>query len=157
MRPDMDLLVSEFDLELQISAAKVIQLADDDGDQVADEEVIEAVCTKASALINDMLEPMYSGYVPFAEATCPAILKHLARDIAAFELYARRNNVPEIVQYRYEWALQKLKEYASGKLPLITETPLVQSVADDIESSTAFTDRVFTRETLAGYCGGFQL
>ena len=91
----MDLLVAIDDLNAHISPQKVIQLADDDRDAIADADVIAQVCATATALINDTLEPRYGAYVPFAYAICPLILKSLARDVAAFELYARRNAVPE--------------------------------------------------------------
>ena len=151
----MDLLVTIDDLNTHISSQKVIQLADDDRDSVADTDVITQVSTTATALINDTLEPRYGSYVPFAYATCPPILKSLARDFATFELYARRNTVPDIIRYRYELALERLKEYATGRIPLVLPTQtLATTDSDDVVTSTAFTDRVFTRDTLYDFGKG---
>mgnify|MGYP004701247163 CR=1 FL=1 len=100
------------DLETRFGAAEVLQLADRDGDEVADVGVVSGALAEAAAEIDAHLAGRYA--LPLA--TVPPILVRLACDIARYRLAA--DNPMEEVRKRYEDARRLLESLAAGRVSL---------------------------------------
>jgi phage gp36-like protein len=99
------------DLENRIGEARVVQLADLDGDGVADEAVVEAAIDKADELIDAYLRSRY--IVPFT--TVPGVVRDLSVDLALYFLHqARRETIGERDRRSYDDAVTFLKNVSRG-------------------------------------------
>ena len=137
------------DLTAQIPAAQLVELADDDGDGVADAAVLAAAIAAAEATLDGYLQTRY----PLPLATVPPVLVRLARDLAAWELWSRRDT-PDLekrpVYFRWKDALRFLEKLASGEVQLGATPPPAESAGGVRVAQTA-AERVFTRDSLRGY------
>lgn len=137
------------DLTAQIPAAQLVELADDDGDGVADAGVVAAAIAAAEATVDGYLQTRY----PLPLAAVPEVVKRLARDLAAWELWSRRDT-PDLekrpVYYRYKDALRFLEKLAQGEVRLGAEPPPAEA-AGGVRTSRPAGDRVFTRDSLRNY------
>lgn len=100
------------DLDTRFGAAELLQLADRDGDGIADAGVIAGALAEADAEIDAYLAVKY----PLPLATVPPILVRLACDIARYRLWADRAS--EEVRKRYEDARHILGLLAAGRVSL---------------------------------------
>jgi len=103
---------TQADLEIRFGAAEILQLADRNGDDVADSGVIAGALAEADAEIDAHLAARYT--LPLA--TVPEILTRLACDIARYRLAA--DNPMEEVRKRYEDARRMLESLAAGRVSL---------------------------------------
>lgn len=92
---------------------ELLQLADRDGDGVADTAVLDQVIADASAEIDGYLAVRYA--LPLAEV--PSVLVRIACEIARYHLY--EDHATETVQDRYANAVKFLKAAARGEVQLI--------------------------------------
>ena len=126
------------DLENAFGTAEILQLADRDGDGLADTAVLNAILTRADALIDGYLAGRYA---------VPVALMATAGDLARYWLYD--DAAPERVREAYEDALAWLREVAAGRiglnLPATGANPLPGSPLGSAES------RQFTRDTTRGF------
>lgn len=97
-----DIMVREF------GETEIAQLADRNRDGYPDDEVLEGAYAFADQMINDYLRARYT--VPIDPA--PGNLVGYAADIARYRLY--EGQPTEIVQLRYDAALQWLRDVAKG-------------------------------------------
>lgn len=103
---------TQADLETRFGAAEILQLADRDGDDIADSGVVAGALAEADAEIDAHLAGRY--VLPLA--TVPAILVRLACDIARYRLMA--DNPLEEARKRYEDARRTLESLAAGRVSL---------------------------------------
>lgn len=101
---------TQADLEARYGAEEVLQLADRNGDGLADTGVIEQALADAGAEIDGYLGSRYQ--LPLANA--PQVINVYACDIARYRLYA--SAATEEVRNRYQDALKFLKLAAEGKV-----------------------------------------
>jgi phage gp36-like protein len=137
------------DLAAQVPAHQLLELADDDGDGQADAAVLAAAIAAAEATVDGYLQARYR--LPLAAV--PAVLTRLARDLAVWELWSRRDT-PEVekrpVYLRWKEALRFLEKLAAGEVLLGVEPQPEQAPATArVERGPA--DRVFTRDSLKGF------
>jgi phage gp36-like protein len=131
-------------LEDAFGAVEIRQIADRDGSGAADAAAIEAVLTRADAMIDGYLAGRYA--LPLV-ASPPAIIA-TACDLARYWLYD--DDVPEQVRKRFEDALRWLNDVAKGNV-------LLQLTAATADASTigspefSAPTRVWDATTLAGY------
>lgn len=131
------------DLEKQLAPAEVVQLADDDGDGVADAGVIERALADAEAEINAYLGTRYR--LPLA--TVPELIRRLTVDLALWHLYRRRDLATEARSKQHDDAVALLKRLADGTVTL----GLAPSQQETPPPSIVSGDRVFTRDSLRGF------
>ena len=103
---------TQADLETRFGAAEILQLADRDGDDVADSGVVAGALAEADAEIDAHLAARHT--LPLV--TVPPILVRLACDIARYRLMA--DNPLEEARKRYEDARRMLESLAAGRVSL---------------------------------------
>lgn len=118
--------ITNADIELRVGAAAYAQLADDDGDAVADEAVINEVRLSAEAEVNSYLARRYAVPVDVSgDPELAGLLAAVTLDIAEFRLRARRPPVAEDVRRRHEQTLAWLMRIAAG----VVQMPALAAVA----------------------------
>lgn len=136
------------DIKDQIDERKLIQLTDDEGLGV----VGEARVTKAIADADEQIDGHigHRHMVPMEPA--PAILRKYSVDIAIYNLYARRETVPDVRADRYKDAVRFLEMVALGKISLGSLDPEGNPPASDApEMSVDNPERAFTRGSMEGF------
>jgi phage gp36-like protein len=108
------------DLQTRLAPQTLVELADDNGDGVADGAVIGAVLADASALIDLFIAARYATPI----ASRPQLLALLAADLAIHALFARhRQAAAGEHAARYAEAIRTLGQVAAGKLSLAGAAP----------------------------------
>ncbi len=129
------------DLQKQLSDAQLQQLTDDENTGVIDYSVIAKAIADADAEIDTYAAGRYS--VPLAPV--PAVINRYSVDMAIYNLYSRRANVPQHRMDRYNAALSWLKQLAQGLTTLGEATP--QRSSDQLggpKNAVSSDDRVMT-------------
>jgi len=122
------------DLKKQISEEFLKELTDDKETGEIDEAVVSRSIEDADSEIDSYCRSIYS--VPFS--TVPKIIRKLSVDIAIYNLYARRQGVPEDRLRRYKDAISLLKLLGEGEIRL-------QDVKEGPYSSALLVKPQFTR------------
>jgi len=136
------------DILNQIDEAKLIQLTDDERmGAVNDSRVARAIADADEEI---------DGYVgsrhPVPLAPVPAIIRKFSVDIAIYNLYRRRDQVPETRGKAYENAISFLKQVALGKISLGASDPEGNPPASDApELASDNPVRTFTRDSMSGF------
>lgn len=96
----------------------LVQLADDNGDGVADEAVIAKAITDAEGEVNGYLAGRYS--VPFADGSVPALVVIWTGRLAVFNLKRRRyQTLIEDDRKAYDSVVKQLQMVNSGKMDVV--------------------------------------
>lgn len=133
-------------LEL-IDEATLIMLTDDAAAGTVDDAKVERAIADADEEINASLGMRLS--LPLS--TVPALVRKWAVDIAAYNLYSRRDaEVPEVRQKRHEEARADLRAYREGKISLGVEDPESTPAASEAPRIVSSTP-VFGRDKLEGF------
>jgi len=136
------------DLTTAFGETELVQRTDRQGAGVVDETVLDAAIAAADAEINQRLRA--KGWtVPIA--TSSTDLLRIAQDLTRFFLHV--DVAPGPVKEAFDRAIKKLDNYVKGLVDLDLGSPETATVsgAGDVEFTKSQRDRVFTRETLAGY------
>jgi phage gp36-like protein len=136
------------DLITAFGETELIQLTDRQGAGAVDETILDAAIAKADAEISQRLRA--KGWtVPIAGSS--ADLLAIGLDITRFFLHV--NAAPEPVKEAFERAIKKLDAYVKGWVDLDLGSLPNPSAggAGDVEFTKTAADRVFTRDTLAGF------
>lgn len=136
------------DVLAQLEEAVLVRLTDDAGTGTVNEATITRALTDASEEID--------GYVgsrnPVPLAPVPAIIRKFCVDIAVFNLYARREAVPEVRAERYKNALRFLERVAQGTISLGAQDPEGSPPASGAPQMSPFNPpRLFTRKSTEGF------
>jgi len=103
------------DLQTRYGAGELIKLADRNGDNVPDQDVVDAAIVDAESVIDSHLA---GGYV-LPLNPVPSLIVRLACSIARYHLYD--DNPAEKVREDYEAAKLTLHKISTGELKLISE------------------------------------
>ena len=135
------------DLEEQISAVELIELADDEGTGAADDSVVARAIADADAEIDSYCGGRYS--VPFSPV--PVMIRKLSVDLAIYNLYSRRSvlAISEERQKRYDNALRFLRDVSRGLISLGADAPATENSGDRAEIAGA--TRQFSRRRMRGF------
>ncbi len=135
------------DLQKYMDQQSVVDLADDDGDGVSDDGVIDEVIAAASAEIDGYISSQYS--TPLT--TVPAIVRRIAAKLSINELYLRRTEVriPDKWDKEIDDVRKMLGKISTGTLQLGTSAP--QATGDLCEAGRAETESTFNDTSLAGF------
>jgi phage gp36-like protein len=106
-----------------ISEETLIQLTDDSNLGVPDTGKISEAIDSADSLVDGYAATRYT--VPFSPV--PRLIKALALDIAVYNLFSRRENVPENRKERHANAVKTCEMLAAGKITIgMDETPAAE-------------------------------
>ena len=102
----------------------LVQLTDDDNQGVVDEEKLVEALSDGECEVNGYASSRYT--TPFDPV--PQIIRKLTLDVGIYNLFSRRENVPENRKERYGNAVKMLNQLAAGKLTIgEVEKPAVQT------------------------------
>lgn len=104
--------ISKEDLKTRLSEDYLLQIADDDGDGVPDDQLINDAIDQAQSEVDAYLGTRYE--VPLSDP--PQVVKKLTADLTIYYLHARKDNLPDTVQKLYEGAVKLLSLIAQGKV-----------------------------------------
>ena len=134
---------SQTDIANRLDPKHLIELADDDGDGVADTTVVEAAIADADGLIDTYLKTRYE--VPLSPA--PSLVRKLSADLAIAALFARRReSASPQHEARAKGAMELLSSLARGDI-LLAEAPQA-ALKGAPESTTRGTGKRFSQDTL---------
>lgn len=135
-------------IELRVGAAAYAQLADDDGDGVADAAVVDEIRLAAEGEVNSYLAGRYA--VPVDLAAFPelsGLVVSAVLDVAEYRLRLRRPPVPVETLRRRAEAVDWLTNLATGVLTLPVEG-LPTTTARGMVAQATGNARVLTHDEL---------
>jgi len=144
--------ITHADIEMRLGAETCIQLADDDGDGVADPAVVDEARLAAEGEVNSYLAVRYR--VPIDTAASPelaGLLRSVTLDLVECRLRARRPPVPEEARRCQDMALDWLRRVAEGTVELPATAELPATPTRGPLGQVAGETRVLTREELTGH------
>ena len=134
------------DIEARLDPKHLAELADDNGDGLADASILEAAIADADALIDAHLESRYS--LPLA--TVPPLLCKISADLAVGNLFARRRESSSpLHQERADASKQLLGAILRGELFLAGAEGAATKGAP--ESTMNGEEKVFSRDSLNSF------
>ncbi|MFB0515166.1 MAG: gp436 family protein [Candidatus Neomarinimicrobiota bacterium] len=136
------------DIQKRVSDQALIQLTTEDAQATEpDDDVITEAIEAADGEIDSYAVRQFT--VPLSPV--PPRIKDISRDIAIYNLYARRPHMetPEIIKDRYRSAVKWLEKLAEGKVSP-GELPEPEE-SEHVGGQISQNERVFTRETMEGF------
>ena len=144
--------VTNADIEARLGTSTYLQLADDDGNGVADAAVVEEVRQGAEGEVKSYLAARYA--VPVNTAVHPEVaglLKSLTLDLAEHRLRSRRVPAPDDAVRRRREAIEWLGRLAEGIVELPTLAPVSANAARGKLVAVGGPGRVLSRDELASH------
>lgn len=144
--------ITNSDIETRVGSAAYVQLADDDGNGIADAAVVDEIRLAAEGEVNSYLARRFA--VPIDIVSLPelaALLKSVALDLAEFRLRARRPPVSAEAATRRDLALVWLKAVAAAVVDLPSSTALPASPVRGSVVQVGGESPVLSHEELSGH------
>ena len=144
--------ITNSDIEERLGTAAYVQLADDDGNGVADVGVVDEARLGAEGEVNSYLGRRYS--VPVSLTTHPDLADVLASftlDLAEYRLRLRRPPVPDDARRRRDQAIEWLTRVAEGRIELPSAVGVAASSARGTIAAVTGEKRVLTRDELSDH------
>jgi len=144
--------ITNTDIQMRVGAAAYIQLADDDGDNIADVAVVDEVRLAAEGEVNSYLAARYQ--VPINVATHGDLLdmlKSVALDVAEYRLRLRRPPVADDAGKRYDQTIAWLTRIAKGVIALPAAASVSANNAQGTIAITTGDKRILTRDEFRDY------
>ena len=141
--------ITNSDIEERLGSVAYVQLADDDGNVVADVGVVDEARLGAEGEVNSYLGRRYS--VPVSLTTHPDLADVLASftlDLAEYRLRLRRPPVPDDARRRRDQAIEWLTRVAEGRIELPSAVGVAASSARGTIAAVTGEKRVLTRDEL---------
>jgi phage gp36-like protein len=136
------------DILERIDASRLVQLTDDEGSGSVNAERVAQAIADADEEIDGYAGARYA--VPLDPA--PGVVRKLSADIAIYNLYGRRDKVPEARAERYGRAVQTLEKIAAGKFSLGSGDPEGNPPGSSApEMAGGNPRRVFSRDGMRGF------
>lgn len=137
--------ITKQDILEQLPEESLTQLTDDEGIGSVNDTRVDAAIEDAEGEADGYLAVRYT--TPLSPV--PAIIKKFAVDIAVYNLFARRDVVPEMREKRYDNAIKFLSNVSKGVVLLGDDAPAETGTGNTIEFKNQ--DRVFSRDNLKGF------
>lgn len=132
------------DLVNRFSLVELIQLTDESGSGIIDDQVVNGAIEDASDYIDGLISSRYA--LPLVDV--PNILKQHCAHLARYNLYD--NTVPEVVEKNHKMAVDYLMKVGEGKLKLGPDAEGDEPTTEDvIEMESA--GSVFARSNSGGF------
>ncbi|MCH7926053.1 MAG: DUF1320 family protein [Planctomycetes bacterium] len=144
--------ISNADIEERLGAQTYVQLADDDGDAVADVGVVNEARLGAEGEVNSYLARRYR--LPIDLAAHPELADLLATitlDLVEFRLHTRRPPVSDAVLQKQHRAVQWLQRIADGTIDLPSLSELPAGGLRGLQAGWTSADRTLSREELSDH------
>ena len=144
--------ITNADIEERVGSVALVQLADDDGNGVADAGVVDEARLGAEGEVNSYLGRRYS--VPIDLTIHPDLADVLASftlDLAEYRLRLRRPPVSEDAKRRSDQAIEWLTRVADGRIELPSSVGVAASSARGTIATTTGEKRLLTRDELADH------
>lgn len=116
-------ILEQSDLKGTLSDTDLVQCADDDKDGIADADVITQVLAAVDGVMRSYLEPRYG----WPLASVPDLAKAIAKPIAKYLFFDRRQRATASMRQGYEDSRAFLRDLASGKASLGIDPPAAGS------------------------------
>jgi len=143
--------ITNADIELRLGGDAYVQLTDDDGGGVADEEVVNEARLGAEGEVDSYLARRFAVPVDvLAHPELKGVLASLCLDLAEYRLRARRPPVAEDVVRRRQEAVAWLEAVAGGRI----ELPAVSAPAGPargLSAGVVGNERILSRDELSDY------
>jgi phage gp36-like protein len=137
------------DLRERLGDQTYVQLTDDAGTGVADEDVASEALGGAEGEMNSFLARRYAVPVQTGdEPEAAALLKSVAIDLAEHRLHSRRSSIPEHVRANREAAFRWLQLVAAGQAILPVHCEPAGNSAMGFAGKISGSPRVLTREEM---------
>lgn len=130
---------TQADIEAIYTEEFLVNLADFDGNEIADDTVVDRALADASGLIDSHISIRYD--VPIA--TVPDFLRRICIDIAVYTIAVDADRLTEEYRRRYEDAIRHLERIADGRAGL--GIPVGQDGADTDDQRTGQNPMIFYR------------
>jgi len=144
--------VSNTEIQQRLGSAAYVQLADDDGDGVADVVVVDEARLGAEGEVNSYLARRFTVPIDLTVHTdLTDILKTVTLDLIEQRLRQRRPPVPEATTVRYRDAMRWLQGVADAKIELPSATPVAAQTLRGPLAQTTGDDRLLSREELSDH------
>ena len=144
--------ITNADIEERVGSSTLVQLADDDGNGVADTGVVDEARVGAEGEVNSYLARRFQ--TPISLAAHPEltdVLASITLDLAEVRLRMRRPPVSEDARRRREQAIDWLAKVAEGNIDLPSTTPLASGANKGINAQSTGEERVLTRDELGQF------
>lgn len=142
--------ITNADIEERLGSATYVQLADDDGDDVADVGVVDEARLGAEGEVNSYLGRRFQLPIDLVVHTDLAdVLASITLDLAEYRLRLRRPPVSEAAVDRHRRALDWLGGVAGGTIALPAALPVARSQGTVAETFGA--QRVLSRDELSDF------
>jgi phage gp36-like protein len=144
--------ITNADIETRLGPALYVQLTDDSGAGVANEDVVNEARLAAEGEVDAYLAARYQ--VPIDIAVHPqvaGVLVGIALDLAEYRLRARRPPIPADAGAKHGAAIEWLRRVARGEVELPAAEALASNPATAPHVLTTGEKRVLTREELSGF------
>lgn len=144
--------IQNSDIGTRVGGQSLIQLADDDGDNLADAAVLDEVRLAAEGEVNSHLATRFA--VPIDTIIHPelaGLLASLTLDLAEYRLRQRRPPVSMECERKRTHTLDLLRRFSNGELALPSSAQVESSSLRGSLASTTGDDRVLSREELRDY------
>jgi len=152
MAVETDSYITNADIQTRVGSLAYVQLADDNGDGVADVAVVDEIRQAANGEVNAFLARRYA--VPIAttsETALAALLKSVTLDLAEHRLRARRPPVPTEATQRRDATIRWLRDVAEGRIDLPSINPLTTHHTRGAPAAVSGDERTLSREALDDY------
>jgi len=144
--------ISNSDIETRLGSAAYVQLTDDAGAGVANQEVVDEARAGAEGEVDSYLARRFA--VPVDLARNPelsGILRSIALDLAEYRLRLRRPPVPAEATERRIAAVSWLKRVAAGEVQLPAGLDPLPTPLGGTRARATGEERLFTPDELADF------
>ena len=141
--------ITNADIEERLGSATLLQLADDDGDSVADAGIADEARLGAQSEVDSYLARRFS--TPIDLTAHPELVDSLASitlDLAEYRLRLRRPPVSEDARRRRDEAVGWLSRVSDGRLTLAASSPPSSRVAEGTIAQVTGAERLLSREEM---------
>ncbi len=137
------------DLIDRVGSTAAIQLADDDGNGIADSDVLDEIRLAAEGEVNAFLARRYA--VPVTNEDVLDLLASLSLDLAEERLRGRRPPIPPDHVKRIALSRKLLQQISEGVLSLPSATEVAASSSNGIVADSSGETRLLTRDELSNW------
>ena len=144
--------ITNTDIEERVGSVALVQLADDDGNGVADVGVVDEARLGAEGEVNSYLGRRYSTPIDLTiHPDLADVLATFTLDLAEYRLRLRRPPVSEDARRRRDQAIEWLTRVADGRIELPSAVGVAASIARGAIAATTGEKRLLTRDELSDH------
>jgi len=144
--------VTNSDIEERLGAATYVQLADDDGDGLADVGVVDEARLGAEGEVNSFLARRFQTPIDLAvHADLADLLASVTLDLAEYRLRVRRPPVSDDARRRRDQTVEWLARVADGRVELPSASAIAGSTSRGTLGAASGEKRLLTRDELSGH------